>query len=91
MTKRQLNTIIRPIIHRDLTAKNILLSKDFTPKIADLGVAKILRNMKTRSQTICPGTKAYMPPETMYKAPWCHRVKIKNSIRDTKRNGDLYI
>ena len=31
-----------PVVHRDLNAKNILLSKDFKAKIADLGQAKAL-------------------------------------------------
>ena len=59
-----------PIIHRDLTAQNILLTRDLRAKIADLGVAKLLSTeSKSRSQTKCPGAQAYMPPEALKDKP----------------------
>ena len=54
-----------PVIHRDLSANNVLLTPGMTAKISNLGVAKILdlnpSQMRTMTQT--PGTQCYMPPE----------------------------
>ena len=60
-----------PIIHRDLTAANILLTPDMRAKIADLGVSKILdlHPLHGASQTAGPGTLAYMPPEARQLVP----------------------
>ena len=60
-----------PIIHRDLTARNVLVCKaSITAKIADLGNALIVNPVKlstTLSQT--PGTQPYMPPEALLSRP----------------------
>ena len=60
-----------PIIHRDLTASNILLTPAMQAKIADLGVAKILDVLPSHlcSQSVCPGALAYMPPEALQANP----------------------
>ena len=60
-----------PIVHRDLSANNVLLSSDMRAKISDLGVAKILDMTPARmsQMTKCPGTPPYMPPEALEMNP----------------------
>ena len=57
------------VIHRDLTARNILLNAAMTAKIADLGNSRIAtirpgQLAQTMTQGI-PGTLVYMPPEAL--------------------------
>lgn len=62
-----------PIMHRDLSANNVLLSSSMQAKISDLGIAKVLDispSQKTGvTQTQAPGALCYMPPEALVGRP----------------------
>ena len=65
-----LHTYVPIIVHRDLTARNILLTRSMQAKIADLGNSRLINPgvlSKTLSQV--PGTLLYMPPEAMEFKP----------------------
>ena len=53
-----------PIIHRNLTAKKVLLNSGMVAKISDLGVARSVTDaMEASKMTKGPGDIHYMPPE----------------------------
>ena len=61
------------VIHRDLSARNVLLNTAMTAKIADMGNSRIVdispdQLAKTMTQGI-PGTLVYMPPEALGSKP----------------------
>ena len=67
-----LHTYNPPIIHRDLSPNNILLSRDSVAKISDLGVAKVVKADSRATQTKltrAPGTVDFMPPESFGEMP----------------------
>ena len=67
-----LHTQTPPLIHRDLTANNVLLTSNMSAKLADLGVARIVNlnpAQLSACMTQCPGTPAYMPPEALSNRP----------------------
>ena len=55
------------IVHRDLTAKNVLLSSSLVAKISDMGNSRIVQMSPGQLATLSrlPGTQVYMPPEAV--------------------------
>ncbi|XP_051150651.1 receptor protein-tyrosine kinase CEPR1-like [Andrographis paniculata] len=60
--------LVPPIVHRDIKSTNVLLDVDYQPKVADFGIAKVLRarGSKDSSNTVIAGTYGYLAPEYAY-------------------------
>ena len=58
-----------PIVHRDLSPNNILLTAHYVAKISDLGVAKVIKADRRKTMTKAPGTVDFMPPECLDDVP----------------------
>ena len=58
-----------PIVHRDLSPNNVLLTSQFVAKISDLGVAKVIQADSEKTNTRAPGTVDFMPPEALLETP----------------------
>ena len=58
-----------PIVHRDLSPNNVLLTSQFVAKISDLGVAKVIQADSRKTKTRVPGTVDFMPPEALLETP----------------------
>ncbi|XP_065919298.1 uncharacterized protein [Dysidea avara] len=58
-----------PIVHRDISPNNILLTSQFVAKISDLGVAKVIRPNSKKTKTRAPGTVDFMGPEALAEIP----------------------
>ena len=55
-----------PVIHRDLSANNVLLNSDMVAKISDMGMACTLKSIREAlTMSGYPGSQVYMPPEAM--------------------------
>ncbi len=87
-----LHTRKEPVVHRDLSSNNVVLTDNFRAKIVDFGVARVvpLEQLELRLTTM-PGTAVFMPPEAFPENPiydisldiFSYGVLILNVINQT--------
>ncbi|XP_069323352.1 serine/threonine-protein kinase Nek5 [Eulemur rufifrons] len=66
----------RKILHRDIKAQNIFLSKNgIVAKLGDFGIARVLNNSMELART-CVGTPYYLSPEICQNKPYNNKTDI---------------
>lgn len=64
-----------PLVHRNLSAKSVLLNFDLTAKIGGLGKARTVSSQRVATVTTAPDVSMYKPPEAM-KGDYRHEKTI---------------
>lgn len=64
------------IIHRDLTARNVLLDSQLTAKISDFGNSRFVSIDDQTRMTMAPGTLCYTAPEAICTTVYDERIDI---------------
>ena len=64
-----LHTLNPPLMHRDLSTNNILLTTSLVAKVCDFIVAKVVSPLSSHKLSQAPGTAVFMPPEALKVDP----------------------
>lgn len=66
------------VLHCDVKPQNILLDGNYLPKVADLGLSKLMsrRDQTTSTFSKIRGTRGYVAPEWVYNLPITSKVDV---------------
>lgn len=67
--------VSKNIVHRDIKPENILVADDFSIKLVDFNVSKIMSNQSKTLRSMT-GTPIFRAPEMLQQLPYDHKVDI---------------
>ena len=88
------------IVHRDLSSNNVLMRGNVLAKVTDFGMARLGDINPRITNTMCPGTDVYMPPEAVQDNPLytekidCFSfgvIAVQTLTREFPRPGDRQV
>jgi len=78
------------IIHRDIRPENILITKDFRVRLANLGLAKVEDMTQLTAQGAFVGTPGFASPEGILQSNKCSSSELSDMVTATDHRFDLY-